>query len=236
MRPKIVILILGIAAGLVAALVLLQGVIGGRSGNVPPVAAVDKPTNQEPPAVTNVQANPDSSNTPAMTPEEARAAQIQGDLDEIREALANGTEDPGATEDILLGKVTSPEKEVRKAALEALMQMNDTNAIPRLQQAVKSIEDPRDKVAVLDAIAYLQLPDTSMATPPETNIVNQPKPQRKPKAPGQTGSKKHLLRDPNQNQQEGSSPSAGPRPRVPIQANPNQPQPATPAPDNSPPQ
>lgn len=236
MRPKVVILILGIAAGLVAALVLLQGVMGGRSSNIPPVAAVGEPTNHEPPAVTTVQVNPDSSNTPAMTSDEARAAQVQSDLDEIREALANGTEDPSATEDILMGKVTNPEKEVRKAALEALMQLNDTNAIPRLHQAVQRLEDPRDKVAVLDAIAYLQLPDTTMVAPPDTNFVNQAKPQRSPKAPGQTGSKKHLLRDQNPNQQEGSSPSAEPRSAIPIQANPGQPQPATPAPGNSPPQ
>jgi hypothetical protein len=236
MRPKVVILILVIAAGLVAVLVLLKGVIGGRSSNVPPVAAIGEPTNQEPPTVTTVQANPDvnpdSSNTPAMTSEEARAAQIQRDLDEVREALANGTEDPSATENILLDKVTNPEKEVRKAALEALIQLNDTNAIPRLQQAVKSLEDPHDKSAVLDAIAYLQLPDTSTdAPPPETNSVNQAKRQRSPKAPGQTGPPKRSLRDGNPNQRAGSSPLAGPQPAAPNQANPDQPQPATPAPD-----
>ena len=235
MRPKVVILILVIAAGLVAVLVLLKGVIGGRSSNVPPVAAIGEPTNQEPPTVTTVQANPDvnpdSSNTPAMTSEEARAAQIQRDLDEVREALANGTVDPSATEDILLNKVTNPEKEVRKAALEALIQLNDTNAIPRLQQAVKSLEDPHDKAAVLDAIAYLQLPDTSMDAPPETNFVNQAKRPRSPKDPGQTGSQKRLLRDGNPNQRAGSLPPAGPQPAAPNQANPDQPQPATPAPD-----
>lgn len=187
-----------IAAGLVAVLVLLKG-IGGRSSNVPPVAAIGEPTNQEPPAVTTVQANPDvnsdSSNTPAMTSEEARAAQIQRDLDEIREALANGTVDPSATENILLDKVTNPEKEVRTAALEALIQLNDTNAIPRLQQAVQSLEDLHDKSAVLDAIAYLQLPEATTNEPPAGAIVSQPRPPRSPRPPrtqGQADQKRSL--------------------------------------------
>ena len=254
MRPKVVILILVIAAALVAGLVLLKGVIGGRSSNVPPVAAIEKPTNQEPPAVTTVQANPDvnpdSSNTPAMTSEEARAAQIQRDLDEIREALANGTEEPGATEDILLHKVTNPEKEVRKAALEALMQLNDTNAIPRLQQAVKSLEDPRDKSAVLDTIAYLQLPEATTNEPPAGAIVSQPRPPRSPRPPktqGQADRQKRSLfgQSPGQRGQppggaaaDGSHSEnpAQPQPMAPDQANPGQPEPATPAPDNPPPQ
>jgi hypothetical protein len=259
MRPKVVILILVIAAGLVAGLVLLKGVIGGRSNNVPPVAAIGEPTNQEPPAVTTVQANPDvnpdvnpaSSHNTAMTSEEARAAQIQWDLDEVREALANGTEDPSVTENILLDKVTNPEKEVRKAALEALMQLNDTNAIPRLQQAVKNLEDPHDKSAVLDAIAYLQLPENTTNEPPAGAIVSQPRPPRSPRPPrtqGQTDRQKRSLyrQSPGQSGQpypggasaDGSSSEnpAQPQPMAPDQANPGQPEPATPAPDNPPPQ
>jgi hypothetical protein len=259
MRPKVVILILVIAAGLVAGLVLLKGVIGGRSSNVNPVAAIGEPTNQEPPAVTTVQANPDvnpavnpaSSHTPAMTSEESRAAQIQWDLGEVREALANGTEDPSATENILLDKVTNPEKEVRKAALEALMQLNDTNAIPRLQQAVKSLEDPHDKSAVLDAIAYLQLPDTITNEPPVGAIVSQPRPPRPPRPPGTQGGQADRQKRSFYGQSPGqkgpfpggasadgsrSENPAQPQPMAPDQANPGQPEPATPAPDNPPPQ
>jgi hypothetical protein len=258
MRPKVVILILVIAAGLVAGLVLLKGVIGGRSSNVTPVAAIGEPTNQEPPAVTTIQANPDvnpdvnpaSSHTPAMTSEEARAAQIQRDLDEIREALANGTVDPSATENILLDKVVHPEKEVRKAALEALIQLNDTNAIPRLQQAVQSLEDPHDKAAVLDAIAYLQLPDTITNEPPAGAIVSQPRPPRPPRSPGTQGQADRQKRSFNgqSSGQRGPFPGgasadgsrsenpAQPQPMAPDQANPGQPEPATPAPDNPPPQ
>src|ERR1019366_3320246 len=254
MRPKVVILILVIAAGLVAVLVLLKGVIGGRSSNVTPVAATGEPTNQEPPAVTTVQANPDvnpdTSHTPAMTSEESRAAQIQWDLDEVREALANGTEDPSATENILLDKVTNPEKEVRKAALEALMQLNDTNAIPRLQQAVKNLEDPHDKSAVLDAIAYLQLPENTTNEPPAGAIVSQPRPPRSPRPPGTQGQADRQKRSFNGQSPGQSGPYPGgasadgsrsenpaqPQPMAPDQANPGQPEPATPAPANPPPQ
>jgi len=237
MRPKIVILILVIAAGLVAALVMLKGVTG-RSSHVQ-VSTNAEPINQEPPAITAVPANPNASNPPAMTPEEARAAQIQQDLDVVREALANGTVDPSVTEDILMDKVTNPEKEVRKAALEALTQLNDTNAIPRLQQAAQSLEDPHDKVAVLDAIAYLQLPETTPDTPPETNSVNRAKrpPSQKTPAERQADRQKRLLRMENPNPSARSLPPVGnSQPAAPNQASPGQPQPATPAPDNPPPQ
>ena len=237
MRPKIVILILVIAAGLVAALVMLKGVTG-RSSHVTQVTTPGEPSNQEPPVTAAVQTNPNSSNAPAMTPEEARAAQIQQDLDVVREALANGTVDPIVTEDILMDKVTNPEKEVRKAALEALTQLNDTNAIPRLQQAIQSLDDPHDKAAVLDAIAYLQLPETTPDTPPETNSVvpvKRPRPQQDPAA-RQANRQKRLSRIENPNPPAGSSSAAGYRPTMRDPANSSQPQPATPAPDNPPPQ
>jgi hypothetical protein len=148
-------------------------------------------------------------------------------------------------------KVTNPEKEVRKAALEALMQLNDTNAIPRLQQAVKSLEDPHDKSAVLDAIAYLQLPDTITNEPPVGAIVSQPRPPRPPRPPGTQGGQADRQKRSFYGQSPGqkgpfpgeasadgsrSENPAQPQPMAPDQANPGQPEPATPAPDNPPPQ
>jgi len=158
-----------------------------------------------------------------MTSEEARAAQIQRDLDEIREALANGTEEPGATEDILLHKVTNPEKEVRKAALEALMQLNDTNAIPRLQQRSKAL-----KTCMTNRPCWTRLPIFSFPNHHERAscgaIVSQPRPPRSPRPPKtkDSGSPKTLaLRA--KSWQRGQPPG-GPRPTVPtpkIQRSPN---------------
>ena len=71
------------------------------------------------------------------------------------------------TTGLLLGKVTHREPEVRKAALEALVQLNDTNAIPGLEQATSLIEDPREKVTLMDAVSYLKLPGVTDGAAPE---------------------------------------------------------------------
>ena len=64
-----------------------------------------------------------------------------------------------------MGMVTHPDPEVRKAALDALMQLGDTNAIPGLEDIVKEIQDPREKVAMMDAIQFLKLPDFDSVVP-----------------------------------------------------------------------
>jgi HEAT repeat protein len=183
MRPKVVILILGIGVGLVAVVVLLKGVTGGRPSKDTPVVSTGEPTNQEPPAVTtvqDVQVNPNSSNTAAIV-EQLRADAVQKELDLINELQAEGASSP-ATTPVLLAKVTHPEAEVRKAAVEALVQLNDTNAVPGLEQAVELIKDPREKVAMLDAIAYLKLPNiTPEVQPAMDDTANNPAETIKPK-------------------------------------------------------
>ena len=51
--------------------------------------------------------------------------------------------------------------------MEAIKEINDTNAIPGLQKAADSIQDPHGKVAVLDVIEYLNLPGISDGATPE---------------------------------------------------------------------
>jgi hypothetical protein len=173
MRPKVVILILGIAAGLVAVLVLLKGVIGGRSSHDTPVAAIAEPTNQAPPAATNVQdvqdvqVNPNSSNTAAIA-EQLRAAEVEKEVNQIQDLQgeADGVNNPIIIT-ALLDKLSNPEAEVRKAALASLKQLNDTNAVPGLEKVAESTKDPREKVAVLDAIDYIKLPSATENVPPE---------------------------------------------------------------------
>ena len=62
---------------------------------------------------------------------------------------------------MLFCKITHREPEVRKAARDALVQLGDTNAIPGLEQAVRLVEDPREKLALMEAIDYLKLPDAT---------------------------------------------------------------------------
>jgi hypothetical protein len=173
MRPKIVILTLVVALVLIGIMVVLKGVMAGHSGNAGGQTPAVEASVESPTAATNVQVvevvqvNPDSSNTAAIS-EQTRAAAIENELDQIRKLLreADGENNPRIIS-ALIGKVENPEAEVRSAALDALKELNDTNAVPGLQQAVELIKDPRAKVAVLDTIDYINLPSVTQNVPPE---------------------------------------------------------------------
>ena len=176
MRPKIVILILVAAFGLLAVMVVLKGVMAEHSGNSGGQTPVTEANAGSQSAATNdqvVPVNPDSSNTAASS-EQKRAAAIEKELDAIQEIVSEADGDNNPTIiSALLEKVVHPEPVVRAAALDALKHLNDTNAVPGLQQAVEHIEDPRGKVAVLDVIDYLKLPNATPDVPPadlDTNI------------------------------------------------------------------
>jgi hypothetical protein len=172
MRPKIVIVTLAIALGLVGLLVILKGMLGGDAGNLSATAAGDTKNIATAPAT---EAPPDT-NSPVLS-DEARAAQIQKDVDQINELLAGGI-NPSTTS-MLLAKLSHPEAEVRKAAIDALVQLNDTNAIPSMEQAAGTVQDPHEKVALLDAVAYLKLPSvtegaSSVDATPKTDDASRP--------------------------------------------------------------
>jgi hypothetical protein len=230
MRPKIVILILVVAVGLVALAVAMKGVMGGR--NTQEVKAPE-PAAEEPaaPANTNQQASVSSTNSAAIL-EQLRAADLAKELDQVRELLADGVSSPHAA-GALLGKVTHREPEVRKAALEALVQLNDTNSIPGLEQACTLIEDPHEKVALMDAIAYLKLPSS---TTPEgaqemTNTTESAAPAI---MPGGGASNQNRFIPRKQVRQKGGAPKpAAPQPAAPANSE-TQPTPAVP--ETTPPQ
>ncbi len=100
----------------------------------------------------------ESGNNAALN-QQLREAERQKAMDRIREAQASEVTPENTA--FLVTEVTHKEPEVRKAAIEALVQINDTNAIPALEQAVTMLQDPREKAALLDAIDYLKLPDFS---------------------------------------------------------------------------
>jgi hypothetical protein len=54
--------------------------------------------------------------------------------------------------------------------------LNDTNAVPGLLKAVDNLKDPREKVAVLDAIEYIKAPDILAGVNPDdytnTRVAN----------------------------------------------------------------
>jgi hypothetical protein len=173
MRPKIVILILVVALGLLGIIVVLKGLTGGHAGDASGQKPVVEASVESPTAATNdeviqvVQVNPNSSNTAAVT-EQLRAAEVEKEVNQIQDLQgeADGTNNPIIIT-ALLDKLSHPEAEVRKAVLDALKQLNDTNAVPGLEQAAENIKDPREKVAVMDAIDYIKLPSATENVPPE---------------------------------------------------------------------
>jgi hypothetical protein len=160
MRPKIVILILVVAVGLVAVAALLKATVGRPSTETQ--ASTPAESNQETATVAVATTSGSSNNAAIM--EQLRAAEVGKELDQIRSIVVEGVESP-TTLGILVGKVTHAEPAVRSAALQAVVSLNDTNAIPGLEKAAEAMEDPREKVAVMDAIAYLKLPDGLPDTP-----------------------------------------------------------------------
>jgi hypothetical protein len=240
MRPKIVVLVLMVAIGLVALAAVLKGVLGGRA---PEEAKAPELTPEEAASPTTAvpQLSPNSSNTAAIL-EQLRDAEIGKELDQIRELQADGAVNPLAT-GLLLGKVTHREPEVRKAAKDALVQLGDTNAIPGLEQAVGLIEDPREKLALLEAIDYLKLPDAMAVDPTmirtDANAVATRPRKSAPREPRiQPGNNRNRWQSRVPKTGAAAQPAAPATATAPANPNPAQPQaqPDSSAPDNTPPQ
>ena len=114
------------------------------------------------PSATNispmVQPSPVLTSIVATTPEEDHRAAIEKDMDKLNEALIDGGSDQKLVEAVR-ERLFHSDAEVRKTAVETLMHLNDRAAIPKLNEALAKVEDAREKVAILDAIEYLQTPD-----------------------------------------------------------------------------
>ncbi|MGO9587004.1 MAG: HEAT repeat domain-containing protein [Limisphaerales bacterium] len=159
MRPKIVILILLAGLAGVTGLLLIK-----HRASTPAAASIaiteTKPaapqaaptiTNVPPPAAP-VAAAPVATNT--LTDAQRRAA-INAETDRLQEWSMN--DDPASLSNILAA-LTSPEKEVRQAAIVAAEQFDSTNAIPILNNLAANDADPEEKAALLDAAHFISLP------------------------------------------------------------------------------
>ena len=163
MRPKIVIVILLAGLAGVTGILLIK-----HQGSPPPTAAPiaitetkTKPaapqtastiTNVPPPAPAPVAAVPVATNI--LTAEQRQAA-ISAETDRLQQWSMN--DDPESLSNIL-ADLTSPEKEVRQAAIEAAEQFGSTNAIPILNKLAANEADPEEKAALLEAAHFISLP------------------------------------------------------------------------------
>jgi hypothetical protein len=91
-----------------------------------------------------------------------RQAVIDTELARLREDSMS--DDPAALTNLLAG-LTSPEKEIREAAIQALEQFGDTNAIPALQAAAANATDPKEQAELLAAADFIALPSVDFSPP-----------------------------------------------------------------------
>jgi hypothetical protein len=118
-----------------------------------------------------------------LTPEEHQAA-IDVETDRLSTWAMNN--DPQSLSNIL-SDLTSPEKEIRMAAVEAAKQFESINAIPALKAAAANAADNQEAIAMLEAADWLALPDANLSssgtgtrpqlTPAQTQAIEQSKTQ-----------------------------------------------------------
>jgi hypothetical protein len=177
MRPKVVIAVLIAAFVLLGAVALIKGLnsknanlgAGGNGAVASGPAGGTTGTTETNSTSAKVTA---SAGTPVVS-SELRAAMIEKEIEDIHDlqGRAEGTNNPEVIA-ALLGKMQGDEAQVRLAALEAIKELNDTNAVSGLQKAVDATKDAREKVAILDVIDFLNLPSATPDVPPDGASTN----------------------------------------------------------------
>jgi HEAT repeat protein len=155
LRPKFIIT-LGLLIFLVlSAALLLKRQLGNTS--VPPASPEVAPA--APPAVSNIVANAAQPSThatvPAITNVVLSAKERADEIDRLQDWSMN---DDAESLNHIVADLTSPDKEIREAAIEATKQFGSADAIPSLKAAADSTENIEDKTAYLEAADFLSLP------------------------------------------------------------------------------
>ena len=99
-------------------------------------------------------ASPDGQGGADAVEERHRAA-IEARIEQLGELSRQ--KDSASVEAILLD-IRSPDKEIREAALDALMQSGNRDTIPRLADLAQQTDDPEQKRAIEEAAEFLKLP------------------------------------------------------------------------------
>ena len=167
MRPKVIIGVLLLAFGLLGGTALVSTIFRSEPSGPPAGIAVSPPSTSpvnEPRmarhAVPKMTADApphnfvDDSGAP-QTRNPADAAYIQRRIDELNDLAM---EDDPVAHGAILAELTNPEKEIRQAALECLIQAHDQMAVPRLQELLGITADPEEQTALRAAIKSINLP------------------------------------------------------------------------------
>lgn len=140
--------------------------------------------------------------------EEQREEAIDDEKDRLMEL--ESSQDPQALSEIL-ADLSSPEKEIRMAAIDAAEQVHDTNAIPVLKADAVTNDDTDEQMALLQAAKFIATPEGDLVgpelTPDQIRAAQQQRAQEKAQRQAQTAGQGQ---SPNQAGQAGQSPPQGP--------------------------
>ena len=171
MRPKVVLAILLMAAGVLAVAVMLSKVFRPQPAVAPAPVAISH-SNSSPvtlapePAVKIAPAPVTITNRDTNTIDHKEY--VKNRFEELMDLARQGG--PEANQQIL-DELKNPDKAIRRAALDALEQANDRSVVPSMQQIADQTDDPDDKQAIQDAIDFINLPSL-------TEVLQQQKAQK----------------------------------------------------------
>jgi hypothetical protein len=213
MRTRFVLGVL-VAAGLV---LLAACYFRSRLATAPPETATAQtadtdpaPANYQASAPLRLAAPPLTNGLPAVSSED-RQDLIDAGVERLEQLALN--DDPASLTDILQA-LTSSEKEIRHAAIEAAKEFGSSNAIPALKAAAESAADLKEKIEFLEAADFLSLPQATF----EAGLT--PLTPEQQQADDQRRAQRQLRRQTRLSQRSGAalpSPAPAPAPSPPQQ-------------------
>ena len=159
MRPKVVFGLVVLLLAFIAAAFLLKS---RKENPVPPTTetpATSEVVNASPPPMPLSQ----PTAPPHVLTDEERQSAIDAEVSRLQDWSMN--DDPASLSNIL-ADLTSPEKDIREAAIEAAKQFGSTNAIPALKTAAVNSTNTDEQIEMLQAAEFLTLPSISDLPPP----------------------------------------------------------------------
>ena len=159
MRPKIVfgLLLFLLVVGVVA-------ILFKQKPAVPVVTAM--------PVATNIALVPATVGAPIIPKKTMTTEERQAAIDAEKNRLFDWeAKDDDQSLSNILGDLTSPEKEVRLAAIEATKQFGSSNAIPVLKGIAANTDDTDEQKALLDAAEFLSLTPLSSYSGPKPALT-----------------------------------------------------------------
>ena len=157
MRPKFVLSVLLVAFGVMALLGLLRprskvpAVAGGGALKNTPAPAARLEAGVFQPVVEHPALPPVAHVAPTNHAEQVseRVAELQA------LAMNDGTN----SLEVIFSELSNPDPQIRRAALEAVVQFGDRSAIPRLQGIAEQTENEVERADLLAAVEFLNLPE-----------------------------------------------------------------------------